>query len=179
MCTSHTLAGAGWRYAGGNRGSAWSGSRQCAAAASPVSTAESSGKIGAKELGWTSTRSIDAGARGGVFGAVDQASQGREDTGRLLASRRLCAKPRPTGGGHRGVSDVGAPWLAQGRAGHPAPKGRPEGTAGLEKKLPKVLANLIGAEPVKPRRVRLMFQDEARFGRMVRINLNSAVETGI
>ena len=32
-----------------------------------------------------------------------------------------------------------------------------------------MLADLIDAEPVKPRRVRLMFQDEARFGRMVRI----------
>lgn len=39
----------------------------------------------------------------------------------------------------------------------------------MEKKLPQVLADLLDAEPVKPRRVRLMFQDEARFGRMVRI----------
>lgn len=39
----------------------------------------------------------------------------------------------------------------------------------MEKKLPKVLADLLEAEAVKPRRVRLMFQDEARFGRMVRI----------
>lgn len=32
-----------------------------------------------------------------------------------------------------------------------------------------MLADILAAEPVKPRRVRLMFQDEARFGRMVRI----------
>jgi hypothetical protein len=32
-----------------------------------------------------------------------------------------------------------------------------------------VLADLLDAKPVKPRRVRLMFQDEARFGRIVRI----------
>jgi hypothetical protein len=32
-----------------------------------------------------------------------------------------------------------------------------------------VLADILDAEPVRPRRVRLMFQDEARFGRMVRI----------
>ena len=32
-----------------------------------------------------------------------------------------------------------------------------------------MLADLLDAEPVKPRCVRLMFQDEARFGRMVRI----------
>lgn len=39
----------------------------------------------------------------------------------------------------------------------------------MEKKLPQILADLLDAEPVKPRRVRIMFQDEARFGRMVRI----------
>jgi len=32
-----------------------------------------------------------------------------------------------------------------------------------------MLADILAAEPVKRRRVRLMFQDEARFGRMVRI----------
>ena len=32
-----------------------------------------------------------------------------------------------------------------------------------------MLAASLDAEPVKPRRVRLMFQDEARFGRLVRI----------
>jgi len=39
----------------------------------------------------------------------------------------------------------------------------------VEKKLPEVLAALLTPEDVKGRRVRLMFQDEARFGRMVRI----------
>jgi len=39
----------------------------------------------------------------------------------------------------------------------------------VEKKLPETLAALITPEHVKQRRVRLMFQDEARFGRMVRI----------
>ena len=39
----------------------------------------------------------------------------------------------------------------------------------MEKKLPEVLAALLTADAVKGRRVRLMFQDEARFGRMVRI----------
>jgi hypothetical protein len=39
----------------------------------------------------------------------------------------------------------------------------------MEKKLPEVLATLLTSENVKGRRVRLMFQDEARFGRMVRI----------
>lgn len=39
----------------------------------------------------------------------------------------------------------------------------------MEKKLPETLAGLLKPEDVQGRRVRLMFQDEARFGRMVRI----------
>lgn len=39
----------------------------------------------------------------------------------------------------------------------------------MEKKLPEVLETLLIPEVLKGRRVRLMFQDEARFGRMVRI----------
>ncbi len=39
----------------------------------------------------------------------------------------------------------------------------------MEKKLAEVLATLLIPEEVQGRRVRLMFQDEARFGRMVRI----------
>ena len=39
----------------------------------------------------------------------------------------------------------------------------------MEKKLPEELATLLTPEAVRGRRVRLMFQDEARFGRMVRI----------
>ena len=39
----------------------------------------------------------------------------------------------------------------------------------MEKKLPETLAALLKPEEVKGRSVRLMFQDEARFGRMVRI----------
>ena len=39
----------------------------------------------------------------------------------------------------------------------------------MEKKLPEALGALLIPEEVRERRVRLMFQDEARFGRMVRI----------
>ena len=38
----------------------------------------------------------------------------------------------------------------------------------MEKKLPELPASLLTTEAVKGRRIRLMFQDEARFGRMVR-----------
>ena len=39
----------------------------------------------------------------------------------------------------------------------------------MEKKLPEDLGALLKRENVRRRRIRLMFQDEARFGRMVRI----------
>ena len=39
----------------------------------------------------------------------------------------------------------------------------------MEKKLPDVLDAILSPTEVRGRRVRLMFQDEARFGRMVRI----------
>jgi hypothetical protein len=39
----------------------------------------------------------------------------------------------------------------------------------VEKKLPERLASILKKDEVKGRRIRLMFQDEARFGRMVRI----------
>ena len=39
----------------------------------------------------------------------------------------------------------------------------------MEKKLPETVDSLLKAEEVRGRGVRLMFQDEARFGRMVRI----------
>lgn len=39
----------------------------------------------------------------------------------------------------------------------------------MEKKLPQALAALLNPQEVRARKVRLMFQDEARFGRMVRI----------
>ena len=39
----------------------------------------------------------------------------------------------------------------------------------MEKKLPEMLEACLEPEVVRARRVRLMFQDEARFGRMVRI----------
>ena len=39
----------------------------------------------------------------------------------------------------------------------------------MEKKLPQTLAALLGEVQLKERAVRLMFQDEARFGRMARV----------
>jgi hypothetical protein len=64
---------------------------------------------------------------------------------------------------------VGPPRLAKGGARHPPSQEQTRGSGGVEKKLPEVLATLLSPDVVKGRHVRLMFQDEARFGRMVRI----------
>lgn len=63
----------------------------------------------------------------------------------------------------------GAPWLAQGGTRYAAPPKRSANSGRLGKKLPQDLAAILIADAVKGRTVRLMFQDEARFGRMVRI----------
>ena len=49
------------------------------------------------------------------------------------------------------------------------PQERSDCAGGVEKKLPQALAALLKPPEVGRRRIRLMFQDEARFGRMVRI----------
>lgn len=68
-----------------------------------------------------------------------------------------------------GVSVAGAPRLAQGCAGYTTPQERPRRAGALEKKLPHVLAGCRRSKAIRGRKIRLMFQDEARFGRMVRI----------
>jgi hypothetical protein len=64
---------------------------------------------------------------------------------------------------------VSASWVAQGGTGHASSQKRPTDSRGLEKKLPQDLAALLKPEAVGTRATRIMFQDEARFGRMVRI----------
>ncbi len=59
--------------------------------------------------------------------------------------------------------------MAEGGTGHPSSQERSGSAGRVEKKLPEKLAALLKPEEVRDRRVRLMFQDEARFGRMVRI----------
>lgn len=148
MRASDSLAGLDRRYVGRNRGAAWRGSSQCSAIAGAVSTTKRCGQSRAQELGRSATRALDLEGRGEVFGPLGGTGPGGENAGRVLVTSGLRPKCRPTGGGDRRISDVGAPWLAQGRAGHPAPGRRSEGAGKLEKKLPQVLADLLGAEPV-------------------------------
>lgn len=112
------------------------------------------------------------GAHGWSFGVVADSS----GVGATLG---------PEGGNFRRLPVPGAPWLAQGRAGHASSQERSADPRGLEKKLPEDLAALLTAGTVGKRAVRIMFQDEARFGRMVRIRrcwspapLRPAVDNG-
>src|ERR1022692_1802961 len=89
--------------------------------------------------------------------------------GRFPDSGGFGTPPRPTGQALGGLPLVGAPWLAKGGAGHAPSQEQTRGSGGVEKKLPEVLETLLTRDVVKGRHVRLMFQDEARFGRMVRI----------
>ena len=169
MRAINPIACYGRSHLGADRRHTRGGPCQCHPAASAISTAKRDRESRAQKLGWASTCSLEPGAGGRVPGTLGRTSQGRKDAGRILIASCVRPKHRPAGGCDGGVSDAGTAWLAQGRPGHPTPESRPGGARGLEKKLPQVLAGLLDAEPVKPRRVRLMFQDEARFGRMVRI----------
>jgi len=75
----------------------------------------------------------------------------------------------PTGQTLGRLPAPGPTWLAKGGPRHTTSEERPRGSRGVEKKLPEVLETLLSPDAVKGRHVRLMFQDEARFGRMVRI----------
>ena len=94
-------------------------------------------------------------------------------TGHLVVvspdSGGLGATPGPADQAVGGLSAFGPPGLAQGGTRHPPSQEPTRGSSGLEKKLPEVLETLLTPEVVKGRHVRLMFQDEARFGRMVRV----------
>ena len=68
-----------------------------------------------------------------------------------------------------GLPTLGPAWVAKGCARHTTSQEQTRGPGGLEKKLPEVLETLLTRKEVRGRHVRLMFQDEARFGRMVRI----------
>ena len=67
-----------------------------------------------------------------------------------------------------GVAAVSPPRVAQGGPRHAPPQERSRGARGVEKKLPETLAAALNRVDLRGRSVRLMFQDEARFGRMAR-----------
>src|SRR6266850_2430033 len=120
-------------------------------------------------LGREAAGADEAGGGAGVFGLLETRGRtgpvGRRDALAGGAGAKARAADKALGR----VSPAGSPPLAQSGSRHPtsqSPVGRP---GGMEKKtLPEELATVLRAEAVRERPVRLMFQDEARFGRMAR-----------
>ena len=106
---------------------------------------------------------------GGVSSALGRASAGRRSLSVITDSGGASATLGAEGGSLSRIPIFGATWVAQGGTGHPSSQERPADSRGLEKKLPQDLAALLKPEVVGARATRIMFQDEARFGRMVRI----------
>jgi hypothetical protein len=122
-----------------------------------------------KTWGGTPPRPAQSPSRRGLSQAVGHPSPNRRGVGRLAAPGGVGPAVGAARGGLGGVSFSGAARLAESGPRHAPPQGRPAGAGGLEKKLPEVLADLLKPEGVQGRSVRVMFQDEARFGRMVRL----------
>jgi hypothetical protein len=100
---------------------------------------------------------------------MGRTSQDRRGVGGFSHSRCSVAEVGASRSGFSCVPVSGPAWLAEDGSGHTAPQERPPITGGLEKKLPEALAHILNRADVKDRPVRLVFQDEARFGRMVRL----------
>src|ERR1039458_9633775 len=120
-------------------------------------------------LGRTATHTDERRGRTGVPAALGRTSAGRWSVGFVADSG--CAGPAlGAEGGNLGRLPLpGASWMEEGSSGHASSQDRSSDSGGLEKKLPEDLAALLTTEAVRARPVRIMFQDEARFGRMVRI----------
>jgi hypothetical protein len=121
------------------------------------------------QLGWTPPIPPHARGGSGLLETVAQKRRRRPPGGRFADSGGAGTTTGPTGQALGGLSPAGPAWLAEGGPRHAPSQKQTRGASGLEKKLPEALATLLTPEAVKGRQVRLMFQDEARFGRMVRI----------
>jgi hypothetical protein len=120
------------------------------------------------QLGRSPAGADDGGRRRGVPGALGRTSPRRWRVGGLTAARGAGRETGPEGRTLGAVSFDGATRVAESGPGHSASQERSGRPGGVEKKLPETLATLLTPELVAGRPVRLMFQDEARFGRMVR-----------
>jgi DDE superfamily endonuclease len=99
---------------------------------------------------------------------MGRAGQGGGIAGTVTDPGGAGATLGPTGGRLGGMAAVGPARLAQGGPGHAPPQERSRSAGGVEKKLPEMLASTLRQVDLRGRSVRLMFQDEARFGRMAR-----------
>jgi len=150
-----------------NGGPARGGPGKRAAASAAIPRRASTGWFFPK-LGWAPA-GADDGGRGKDFpGTLGRTSPRRWRVGGLTAAGGSGRETGPEDRTVGAVPAVGAAWMAKSGSGHPASQKRSGGPGRVEKKLPETLATLLTPELVASRPGRLMFQDEARFGRMVR-----------
>jgi DDE superfamily endonuclease len=122
----------------------------------------------AAPLGRAAQGAAQCGRRSGVLGALGRAGQGGRPVGVVADPRRTGATVGTARGRLGGLAPAGSARMAQGGPGHAPPQERSGGAGGVEKKLPEILAAVVTPAELRGRSVRLMFQDEARFGRMAR-----------
>ena len=164
-----SFSGFTWNHAGTDGIPARCGARHSAPAASAVSRTVPHGLPCAKTAWRAAERTDERRGRTGVPGALGGAGREWRCVGYICFVGGLGAATGTSRGRFGGIPASGATWLAQGGTGHSSPKERSTNPRGLGKKLPETLGTLLTPEEVQGRGVRLMFQDEARFGRMVRI----------
>jgi hypothetical protein len=124
--------------------------------------------LASKGMGRAATGAAELGRRSRVPGSLGRAGSGRRGFGGLAAAGGVGRKARPKNRSLGDVPPLGPARVAESSSRYAAPEKRSGGPGGVEKKLPEALAALLTPEVVGGRRVRLTFQDEARFGRMVR-----------
>src|SRR5439155_18807772 len=146
----------------------WAG--DCGSASSRISATQRERSTAATAVGRTAAGTDEIGRRAGIFGGLETQGRARPVSGSYAATRCPGRKVGPPGKALGGLSPAGAPPLAQSRSRYPTSQSPALGAGGVEKKtLPEELATVLTAEVVRERPIRLMFQDEARFGRMARI----------
>ena len=150
-------------YTGTNRERSWRGPCDCGSTPSRLSQEDAGVVKTGGQLGGTPPGSSDPGGGMRVLETLVGKGRRRPLGGRFSNSSRPRATPGPTDQAVGGLPAFSPAWVAQDRARHPASQEQARGS------LPEVLATLLTRKDVKGRHVRLMFQDEARFGRMVRI----------
>ena len=157
------------RHAQSNSVSAWRKQSNCG---SPPGTISQGGRFSSQwrpQLGRSPSIKSEYGTGTEVLAALAGAGGGWGDGGRLSNSCCAISKAGASSKGLCRVQAFGPTRVEEGVSRHASPQEQAGGPRGLEKKLPMELEALLKKKVVKGRHVRLMFQDEARFGRMVRI----------
>src|SRR5213593_3102767 len=167
---SDSFAGSRPNDTEGCRQGDWGWASDGGSSSRPVPALEARHSSTAPPMGRATTGTHEIGRRRELFGGME--AQGR--TGRVSsgdgAARCFRTKSGPQAQAVGSLSPAGATPLAKSGSGHSTPQGPAGSAGGVEKKtLPEELAALLKADVVRERPIRLMFQDEARFGRMARI----------